>query len=111
MEAESRNPLDDWVYFPESAIVSRQDMRPSESHGWGVNLLLELPRAIAYASVRAQLATAGFVDESPSAAAGLFRFIREDAYVWGSVADASGGGSRVFLSCNTAGAPAEPGEP
>jgi hypothetical protein len=99
---ERRNPLDDWVTFPEGVIESRQEMLPSESHGWGLNLVLSLPRAMAFAYVRAQLTTAGFADESPGAGAGLFRFVRDDAYVWGSVTEASSG-SRVFLSCNAGG--------
>ena len=103
MEQERRNPLDDWVSFPEGVVESRSDMLPSESHGWGLNLVLSMPRSIAYAYVRSQLTTAGFVDESAGAGSGLFRFIREDAYVWGSVTDARDGGSRVLLSCNTAG--------
>ncbi|HWC28480.1 MAG TPA: hypothetical protein VG845_00200 [Dehalococcoidia bacterium] len=100
---ERHNPLDDWVSFPQDVIDSRQEMLPSESHGWGLNLVLRLPRPVAFAYVRSQLTTAGFVDESAGAAAGLFRFIREDAYVWGSVTDAAEGQSRVFLSCNTVG--------
>jgi len=102
MDEDRHNPLDDWVSFPEGTVESRQDMLPSESHGWGLNLVLSMARPMAYAYVRAQLTTAGFVDESPAAGAGLFRFIREDAYVWGSVTDAQGG-SRVLLSCNTSG--------
>jgi hypothetical protein len=96
------NPLDEWVSFPEGVVESRQDMLPSESHGWGVNLVLAMPRPLAFAFVRAQLTTAGFADESANAAAGLFRFIRDDAYVWGSVVNVGEGGSRVLLSCNTA---------
>jgi hypothetical protein len=97
---ERHNPLDGWVAFPAGVIESRQEMLPSESHGWGLNLVLSLPRAMAFAYVRAQLTTAGFADESPGEGAALFRFIRDDAYVWGSVTQTSGGGSRVFLSCN-----------
>jgi hypothetical protein len=104
---QRRNPLDEWVSFPEDIVESRQDMLPSESHGWGLNLVLAMPRSLAFAFVRAQLTTAGFADESAAAGAGLFRFIREDAYVWGSVANVGEGGSRVLLSCNTA-APAPP---
>ena len=83
-------------------MESRQDMLPSESHGWGLNLVLAMPRPLAFAFIRAQLTTAGFADESANAAAGLFRFIRDDAYVWGSVASVGEGGSRVLLSCNSA---------
>jgi len=97
---QRRNPLDEWVSFPDGVVESRQDMLPSESHGWGVNLVLAMPRPLAFAFVRAQLTTAGFADESANAGAGLFRFIRADAYVWGSVAIVHQGGSRVLLSCN-----------
>jgi hypothetical protein len=99
---QRHNPLDEWISFPEGVVESRQDMLPSESHGWGLNLVLAMPRPLAFAFVRAQLTTAGFADESVNAAAGLFRFIRDDAYVWGSVANVREGGSRVLLSCNTA---------
>jgi hypothetical protein len=101
LEPERRNPLDDWLTFPEAVVESRQDMLPSESHGWGLNLVLAMPRPMAYAFVRAQLATAGFAHESPEAGSGLFRFVRDDAYVWGSVTDAGEGRSRLLLSCNT----------
>jgi hypothetical protein len=101
MQEERRNPLDDWLAFPDGAVESRQDMLPSESHGWGLNLVLSMPRPIAFAYVRAQLTTAGFADESSGAGPGLFRFVRQDAYVWGSVTDAGEGRSRVLLSCNT----------
>ena len=109
MEAERRNPLDEWLTFPETVVESRQDMLPSESHGWGLNLVLSMPRRIAQGYVRTQLTTAGFVDESSGAGLELFRFVREDAYVWGSVTDARGGGCRLLLSCNTA-APDEANE-
>jgi hypothetical protein len=102
MDTERHNPLDDWLTFPESVIESRQDMLPSESHGWGLNLVLSMPRRLAHAYVRTQLTTAGFIDESSGPGVELFRFIREDAYVWGSVTDAGNSGSRVLLSCNTA---------
>jgi hypothetical protein len=106
---QRRNPLDEWVSFPEGVVESRQDMLPSESHGWGLNLVLAMPRPLAFAFVRAQLITAGFADESANEGAGLFRFIRDDAYVWGSVANVREGGSRVLLSCNTA-APGPPAD-
>ena len=102
MQAERHNPLDDWLTFPEAVVESRQDMLPSESHGWGLNLVLSMPRRMAHAYVRTQLVTAGFADESSGGGTELFRFVREDAYVWGSVSDTAGGGSRVLLSCNTA---------
>lgn len=105
VDEERVNPLDAWVSFPEAMVESRQDMLPSESHGWGFNLVLSLSRPIAHAFVRSQLTTAGFVDESTDTGPGLFRFIREDAYVWGSVTDAPDGGSRVVLSCTTSEAP------
>jgi hypothetical protein len=104
---QHENPLDGWVSFPEGVVESRQDMLPSESHGWGLNLVLAMSRPLAFAFVRAQLTTAGFADESASAGAGLFRFIRDDAYVWGSVANVHEGCSRVLFSCNTA-APGPP---
>jgi hypothetical protein len=103
MEEERRNPLDDWITFPDGVVESRQDMLPSESHGWGLNLVLSLPRRLAHAYVTAQLTTAGFAVESAAGGVELFRFIREDAYVWGSVTEAGEGRSRVLLSCNTAG--------
>jgi hypothetical protein len=104
MQAERHNPLDDWLTFPEAVVESRQDMLPSESHGWGLNLVLSMPRRIAHAYVRTQLTTAGFAEESRGPGVELFRFVREDAYVWGSVTDTANGGSRVLLSCNTAAA-------
>ena len=102
MEPERHNPLDDWLTLPEAVVESRQDMLPSESHGWGLNLVLAMPRQMAYAFVRTQLAIAGFMHESPAAGSGLFRFVRDDAYVWGAGTDAGEGRSRVLLSCNTA---------
>ena len=101
MGPERRNPIDDWISFPADAVESRQDMLPSESHGWGLNLVLSLPRSVAFGFVRTQLTTAGFTEES-GGGQGLFRFVRDDAYVWGSVTQAGDGGSRVLLSCNDA---------
>ena len=104
MDEELVNPLDAWVSFPDAAVVSRQEMLPSESHGWGLNLVLALPRSIAHASVRTQMTMAGFDEETSGARDGLLRFIREDAYVWGSVSDASEG-CHVLLSCTTGDTP------
>jgi hypothetical protein len=100
------NPIDDWISFPEAIVISRQEVLPSESIGWGLNLVLVLPPRIAFEHVKAQLATAGFHEESSGVGSSLFRLVRDDAYVWGSVTDAGGGASRVFLSCSTA---VEPG--
>lgn len=97
-EEERRNPLDDWVSFPEAIILSRQEVLPSESIGWGLNLVLSLPPRMAFEHVRAQLETAGFAEESPGAGPSLFRLIRGEAYVWGMVRDAPDGGSQLFLS-------------
>jgi hypothetical protein len=97
MSEEQRNPLDDWITFPEGVVASRQDVLPSESIGWGLNLVLALPPRIAFEHVKAQLATAGFHEESADAGPSLFRLVRDDAYVWGMIHDASGG-SQLFLS-------------
>jgi hypothetical protein len=91
------NPIDEWVSFPEAIVVSRQDVLPSESIGWGLNLVLALPPRIAFEHVKAQLVTAGFHEESAGGGASLFRLVRDDAYVWGMIHDASGG-SQLFLS-------------
>ena len=97
MNEERANPLDEWVTFPPAVVESRQEMLPSESHGWGLNLVLALPRRVAYEYVRAQLATAGFAEETSRSTPTLFHFLREDAYVWGMLADAAGG-SRLLLN-------------
>ena len=97
MTDERVNPIDEWVSFPEAIVVSRQEVLPSESIGWGLNLVLALPPRIAFEHVKAQLATAGFREESPGAGPSLFRLVRDDAYVWGMLQPAEGG-SRLFLS-------------
>lgn len=96
-EDEPRNPLLEIVSFPAGIVLSRQEVLPSESMGWGLNLVLALPRRVAFEHVRAQLATAGFEEPPGRSTPALFHFFREDAYVWGMVVDAAGG-SRLFLS-------------
>ena len=86
------------VSFPETVVLSQSEVLPSESIGWGLNLVLSLPPRMAYDYVKAQLEAAGFSDESPPASTALFRVIRDDAYVWGMVNPTSDGGSHVFLS-------------
>jgi hypothetical protein len=98
MDEETHNPLDDLISFPEQAIHIRQDILPSESNGWGIHLLLELPRLVVQASLDAQLTTAGFRRESVTGQASLLRFISEDAYVWAMVADAGSGRISVLLN-------------
>jgi hypothetical protein len=98
MSDETTNPLTAMVTFPDAVVLSQQEVLPSESIGWGLNLVLSLPPRIAYEYVRSQLETAGFSDESPHTSLALFRLIRDDAYVWGRVSPMSDGGSHVFLS-------------
>jgi hypothetical protein len=94
---ERRNPIDDWVTFPESVLVTRQDVLPSESIGWGLNLVLAMPPRMTFEHVRAQLMTAGFKEEAAGGSPALFRLVRDDAYVWGMV-QATARGSHLFLS-------------
>ncbi len=105
MTRDATNPLLDWLSFPEAVLLSQQEVSPTDAHGWGLNLVLALPMSIAYANVRTQLVMAGFTDESASSGAELFRFIREDAYVWGSISAAPEGHSSVLLSCTRASEP------
>jgi hypothetical protein len=86
------------VTFPDAVVLSQQEVLPSESIGWGLNLVLSLAPRLAYEYVKAQLLTAGFADESSVATPALFRVIREDGYVWGTIEATSDGGSRLFLS-------------
>ncbi len=97
MTEELENPLDEWVTFPEFVLLSRQDVLPSESIGWGLNLVLAMPPRMAFEHVKAQLRTAGFREEASGAGPSLFHLIRDDAYVWGMVRAAEGG-SQLFLS-------------
>ncbi len=97
MTEDRRNPLDEWVTFPESVLVSRQDVLPSQSIGWGLNLVLAMPPRMAFEHVKAQLRTAGFYEEAEGGGPSLFRLLRDDAYVWGMVHSAQGG-SQLFLS-------------
>jgi hypothetical protein len=98
MSSEKTNPLMALVSFPATVVLSQSEVLPSESIGWGLNLVVSLPPRMAYEYVRAQLETTGFPDESPEASTSLFRVIRDDAYVWGMVSPTSDGGSHVFLS-------------
>lgn len=104
------NPLDDLISFPDTVVAHRQNILPSESSGWGMHLLLNLPRSIAQANLDAQLTNAGF---SPEAGAepgsGLVRFIRDDAYVWGMVSDGPGRTTSMLISYTPGGQP--PAEP
>jgi len=97
VEEERQNPLDEWVALPAAVLLSRQEVLPSESIGWGLNLVLSMPARMAFEYVKAQLVTAGFEPESDAAGPSLFRFLREDAMVWGTV-HATGEGCQVFLS-------------
>lgn len=93
------NPLDDLISFPEAVIAHRQNILPSESNGWGIHLLLNLPRSIAQANLDAQLTNAGFSAEAGAEPrSGLLRFMRSDAYVWGMVSDGPGRTTSVLIS-------------
>ena len=107
------NPLDDLISFPEAVIAHRQNILPSESQGWGMHLLLNLPRMIVQANLDAQLTALGFSSEaSAEPGSGLVRFMRSDAYVWGMVADGPGTTTSVLISYTPGGeAPAEGGSP
>jgi hypothetical protein len=94
---ERENRLDAWVSFPDAVLISRQDVLPSESIGWGLNVLLAMSPRMAFEFVKAQLLTAGFREEPAVAGPALFRLMREDALVWGMIRPAEGG-SHVFLS-------------
>ena len=107
-----RNPLDDLISFPENVIAHRQNILPSESQGWGMHLLLNLPRSIVQANLDAQLTTAGFSSEAGAEpGSGLVRFMRSDAYVWGMVSDGPGSTTSVLVSYTPGGeGPSETGE-
>ena len=97
MSEDRRNPLDDWVSFPSSVLITRQDVLPSESIGWGLNLVLAMSPRMAFEYVKAQLVTVGFREESAATGPALFRLMRDDALVWGMVQPTEGG-CHVFLS-------------
>lgn len=97
MFEERHNPLYEWVTFPDAIVLSRQDVLPSESIGWGLNLVLAMPPRVTFEHVKAQLMTAGFYEEAAGAGPALFRLVKDDAYVWGMV-QAAPGGSQLFLS-------------
>jgi len=93
------NPLDDLISFPEAVVVHRQNILPGESSGWGMHLLLRLPRTIVQANLDAQLTTAGFSAEAGAEpGSGLVRFMRSDAYVWGMVSDGPDRTTSVLIS-------------
>jgi hypothetical protein len=93
------NPLDDLISFPETIVVQRQTILPSESSGWGLHMLLNLPRSIVRANLEAQLTAAGFAAESGAdPQSGLLRYIRSDAYVWGMVSAGPERSTSVLLS-------------
>ena len=94
-----RNPLDDLISFPDTIIGHRQNILPSESSGWGMHMLLKLPRSIVRANLEAQLVAAGFAAEAGAdPQSGLLRFMRSDAYVWGMVSDGPERSTSVLLS-------------
>ena len=105
MSVDNPNPLVRWLSMPEAAVISHQDIIPTPDQGWGLELRLALPRWMARAHVTAQLTTAGFVEETAGVSDALFRFLRDDAYVWGQVSDENGG-CRVLLM--TSSAPEDP---
>ena len=95
---DTNNPLDDLISFPADVIYLRADTRPDESHGWGMHLVLELPRSIVQTNLATQLSMAGFAQETSAGQPGLLRFIRDDAYVWGMVSDAAERRTSIFIS-------------
>jgi hypothetical protein len=106
-----RNPLDDVISFPERIVEYRQNILPSESNGWGLHMLLKLPRSIVRANLDAQLTAAGFAAEAGAdPRSGLLRFMRSDAYVWGMVSDGPERSTSVLLSYTPGGEPPEAGE-
>jgi hypothetical protein len=102
---EDINPLTTLVTFPEAIVVTEQEGRPSESHGWLLYFLLEMRKPIVAAHLRAQLETAGYVAEGASATTGLSRFIKDDSLVWATIADAPD--ARTSLLLSIAGPPPE----
>jgi hypothetical protein len=99
---DSQNPLDHLISFPADVVYLRADTRPDESHGWGLHLVLDLPRSIVQTSLATQLAMAGFTEETAVRQPGLLRFIRDDAYVWGMVSDGPERRTAVFVSITLA---------
>jgi hypothetical protein len=99
---DSGNPLDELISFPADVIHLRAETRPDESHGWGLHLVLDLPRSIVQTSLATQLSMAGFAEETSIRQPGLLRFIREDAYVWGMVSDGPERRTAVFVSITLA---------
>ena len=98
------NPLDDLISFPETVIAHRQNILPSESSGWGMHLLLKLPRSIVRANLEAQMTNAGFSSEAGAEpGSGLVRFMRSDAYVWGMVSDGPERTTSVLISYTPSG--------
>jgi hypothetical protein len=102
MTEDSENPLDALISFPADVIHLRADTRPDESHGWGIHLVLDLPRSIVQTSLATQLSMAGFAEETSVGQPGLLRFIRDDAYVWGMVSDGPERRTAVFVSITLA---------
>lgn len=93
------NPLDDLLSFPETIVVHRQNILPSESSGWGMHLLLKLPRSIVRANLDAQMTAAGFTSEAGAdPQSGLLRYMGRDAYVWGMVSDGPERSTSVLIS-------------
>jgi hypothetical protein len=94
-----RNPLDDLISFPETIVVHRQNILPSESSGWGIHLLLKLPRSIVRANLDAQMTAAGFAAEAGADPhSGLLRYMSSHAYVWGMVSDGPERSTSVLIS-------------
>jgi len=102
MTDPSENPLDDLISFPAGVVYLRADTRPDESHGWGLHLVLDLPRSIVQTSLATQLSMAGFAEETAVRQPGLLRFIRDDAYVWGMISDGPERRTAVFVSMTLA---------
>jgi hypothetical protein len=93
------NPLDDLIDFPAAVVAHRQNILPSESSGWGMHMLLNLPRSIVQANLDAQLTNAGFAQEARvEPGSGLMRFMRSDAYVWGMVSDGPNRTTSLLIS-------------
>ena len=93
------NPLDDLISFPETVVRHRQNILPSESSGWGIHLLLKLPRSIVRANLDAQMTAAGFASEAGAdPQSGLLRYMSSAAYVWGMVSDGPDRNTSVLMS-------------
>jgi hypothetical protein len=94
-----RNPLDDLISFPEAIVIHRQNILPSESNGWGIHLLLKLPRSIVRANLDALMTAAGYASEAGAdPQSGLLRYMGSNAYVWGMVADGPERSTSVLMS-------------